>query len=920
MARLRRSDRVHLLAPGLGRKMFGLFVGCAMVPILVLSLLAWDRVGNELEDQSRTRLHHAARRTGMLLLERLSGIEKALAEDAVARSTGRVLEVRPLGDAPAPAGRSESGTPSAEASSIDPGRPHLFVLQQGTEPEIWLTSPASADRRGTAARIDARFLFDISHQNALSPAGEVCIVTDDGRVVFRSHPDFDCVPSRIGRTGSPDLESRVIAGEDYLTLEWLLFLDAAFQSPGWTVVVAEPRLLVMAPVMTFRLLVLLVSAFAVFGAALLAAHFIRRQLEPLAALESAADRVRSGQLAVAVPVESQDELGRVSEAFNQMSRHLAIEFESLQGLIEMDRSILSARSREDLIAATLDGIEHIGGSPEIGLALPADLDVSGDEWTIVRRSPGRADLVLDFPMWMLASTAWFDADSDSMVVETADLDPELRRALGGELEAIEILPLRAEGRLVGLVCLESGEASMRVGSSPLRLRQLCNQIASAVHGLELRTENEHLRSYDASTGLPNRAAYEEALATAMAGSGGRPLSVIRISITGMPRYANTYGHAGSERVLRGVAEVLSARDDLEAARADSVSFGAFFIAPDMDSIIGRIRAVAGQVRRMLDGLPGSHGLGVVVGATLQGLDGVDASDLIGKAEVASRHVVGVGVDSIEFFSDEMERTYRKASEVESSLEHAIDAGHLRLEYQPIVDAQTRQLVGGEALLRWTCPVRGVIPPDVFIGIAEESGLIQRLGEWALRRAFADIGEWRGRGLQPVRISVNVSASQVTRSLCDLVADLIQIGQARPEDIGLELTESDVLVESERAQRVLQQIRKMGLTISIDDFGTGYSSLDYLRRFEVDVVKIDRSFLQGVPENESDRDLTRAAIAVGRALGLRTIAEGCETEEQLQFLRDAQCDSVQGWLFGAAMSASDFAKLIAEANDLRRLQG
>jgi EAL domain-containing protein (putative c-di-GMP-specific phosphodiesterase class I) len=281
--------------------------------------------------------------------------------------------------------------------------------------------------------------------------------------------------------------------------------------------------------------------------------------------------------------------------------------------------------------------------------------------------------------------------------------------------------------------------------------------------------------------------------------------------------------------------------------------------------------------------------------------------------VASRHASGVGVDAIEFFSDEMERSFKKTSELEASLEHAIDAGELRLEYQPIVDAQTRELVAGEALIRWTSPLRGAVPPDVFIPIAEESGLIQRLSDWVVERAFADVASWREAGLVPVRVSVNIPASQVSGRLSEKIGELLRDGRARPEDIGIELTESDQLVGSEGAQRVLAEIRAMGLTISIDDFGTGYSSLDYLRRFKVDVVKIDRSFLQGVPDDEGDCDLTRAAIAVGRALGLRTIAEGCETEAQLQFLRESECDSVQGYLFGASMSTTDFAKLIADAN-------
>ena len=192
-------------------------------------------------------------------------------------------------------------------------------------------------------------------------------------------------------------------------------------------------------------------------------------------------------------------------------------------------------------------------------------------------------------------------------------------------------------------------------------------------------------------------------------------------------------------------------------------------------------------------------------------------------------------------------------------------------------------------------------------------MIQPLGEWILRRVFADVEDWRRDGLQPVPVSVNVSASQVSDLLRSRLASLIEGGAARPEDIGIELTESAPLAENEDSQRVIRSIREMGFKVSIDDFGTGYSSFEYLRRFEVDVIKVDRSFLQGVPHDQENCGLTRAAIAVGRALGLHTIAEGCETEEQLAFLREVGCDMVQGHLFSQAVPVDAFKKLIVASN-------
>lgn len=912
MARPRPTDRLRLLGPGLGRQMFLLFVGCALVPIAVLSLLSWDRVGEELEDQSRVRLHHAARRTGMLLMDRLARVEELVAEAGLerpgatlpARLTGRTKSIRPedsIADAsdPALAGR-------------DPARPILFVRGAAAPVEIWLRTPARDGGPALRVELDRDHLFDISHQNVLPSAGEACVVTSDGVVVWSSRPGLACEPVAGGRTDTPALVTQDLSGEAYLTLEWLLFLDAAYQDPGWTIVVAEPRDLVMAPVDTFRTLVLLVSALTSCVVALLAARQIHRQLVPLEELEAAAQRIGKGEVGVMVPVASDDELGRVSSAFNQMSSQMTRQLSSMAELIEMDREILAVTSRDELVRVALDAVSNVAHAASTALVLPTNSGPGEVAWNIARRRAGAPEIVIEFPRWIVASASWYDESLDVMRVGSWELEPEVQEALGCQGGMIEWYPLVVKSRCLGLVVREVMREPDLGRATALQLRKLCDQIAAAIHGLQLRAENDRLQHFDSLTGLPNLASHAEALNAAIGGGARDPLCVIRIVVTGIARYGNNFGESESQRVISEVSGVLREQAAIHPARVDSDAFGCFFVGADTEAIVGRIRAISNRVRQTIDGFSGAHGLGVVIGSTLSGLDGVDAMDLIRKADVAAAHVVAVGRDAIEFFSDEMERTFRQASDLEASLERALEEDQLHLEYQPIFDVQTGALAAGEALVRWTCPRRGRIAPDVFIPVAEECGLIQRLGDWVLERAFTDVARWRASGLLPVRISVNVSASQVTNALVDRVEELLRNGGARPEDIGIELTESALLAESDNARRVLQRIRASGLSISIDDFGTGYASLDYLRRFEVDVVKIDSSFLQGVPESQGDCDLTRAAIAVGSALGLKTVAEGCEREEQLQFLERSGCDLVQGYLLGRPMPASDFAKLIAEA--------
>lgn len=249
-------------------------------------------------------------------------------------------------------------------------------------------------------------------------------------------------------------------------------------------------------------------------------------------------------------------------------------------------------------------------------------------------------------------------------------------------------------------------------------------------------------------------------------------------------------------------------------------------------------------------------------------------------------------------------------ELRTELRHALSRGELVLHYQPKVDTQTHRLVGAEALVRWQHPVRGLIPPAQFIPFVEESGLILPIGSWVMQSACKQNMAWQNEGLPAISVAVNLSASQFRHhDLAGLVKQVLQDTGMDPRYLELELTESVLMQEAEEAVPTLSALKALGIQLSLDDFGTGYSSLNYLRRFPLDNLKIDRSFIKGITTNSHDATIVRAVIALAHNLNLKIIAEGVETQEELDFLAAHGCEEIQGFYFSKPLPAEQFKRLL-----------
>jgi diguanylate cyclase (GGDEF)-like protein/PAS domain S-box-containing protein len=427
----------------------------------------------------------------------------------------------------------------------------------------------------------------------------------------------------------------------------------------------------------------------------------------------------------------------------------------------------------------------------------------------------------------------------------------------------------------------------------------------------------HLAHHDALTGLPNRVLLTDRITQAVA-MAHRNETLVAVMFLDLDRFKNvndSLGHSVGDKLLQEVAARLKAA--MRASDTVSRLGGDEFVilmpeAADQAAIAVAARKVLEAVGRpySIDGyeLMSTPSLGISV---FPG-DGQDVETLLRNADAAMYHAKESGRNNYQFFTQDMNARALERLSLERSLRRALERDELRLHYQPQYELTTGRMIGVEALIRWEHPDEGLVSPARFMPFAEETGLILPIGAWVLERACWQNRHWQEAGLPEMRMSVNISALQFRQpGFADTVRHALLVSGLDARYLELEVTESVIMHDAERVTSALAELKRMGLELAIDDFGTGYSSLSYLKRFPIDRLKIDQSFVRDIPSDGEDAAIISAIIGLARDLGLRTIAEGVETAEQLEFLREHGCEEVQGYLLSRPLPPEACAKLLRE---------
>ena len=449
--------------------------------------------------------------------------------------------------------------------------------------------------------------------------------------------------------------------------------------------------------------------------------------------------------------------------------------------------------------------------------------------------------------------------------------------------------------------------------------QIAESIGSQIGQYMVRMQAEEavkfVATHDGLTGLPNRIMFNQRLTHALAQAERyrRRLAVFFIDLDRFKIINDTLGHEAGDVLLREVAKRLT--DNLRAADTIARLGGDEFVV--LVEQVEASRDLAGIAQKLIAALAAAFPLAqeeyhvtASIGIASYPDDGTDLQTLLKNADIAMYRAKDQGRNAFQFYSEQMNVHSLERLSLESGLRRALERREILLHYQPQIDIRRGHITGVEALARWHHPELGLIPPERFIDIAEETGLIVPIGEWVLHTACTAQRAWQSEGVSDVRVAVNLSPRQFMHGdlLKDVMRALEQTG-CPPNRLELEITESMVMHNPERAVELIRELKDAGVRVAIDDFGTGYSSLASLKRFPIDSVKIDRSFILDIPDDKGDAAITQAVIAMAHSLGLKVIAEGVETREQFNFLRRHRCDEMQGYYFSAPLPAAAATDLL-----------
>jgi diguanylate cyclase (GGDEF)-like protein len=755
----------------------------------------------------------------------------------------------------------------------------------------------------------------------LPAATEFCVIEEETRTLLSCASPFSggvlhVVDALAGRPTSASTTFD-LGPETMRAVAWGQFMRAEFGVGDWIVVAAQPERFVLRRIAEFRKIFVPVVLLALLIVAWLSVRQIRAIMVPVDELAAGARRVAHNDFSVPVDVRRDDEFGELAGAFNRMSSRVGRQFSVLTALAEIDRLILSSVGTELIIGTVLQRIGELmpGSCPTVtlldhdnpGLACTYAPEPDAPDHVVAARQelqPTERATLEGLPHGF-----WTDPRDDA----AAYLGRQRARAVG----AAYVQPISWRGEVCGALVLGQSRTSAIGDDDRKHVRDFADRVAVAISSA-WRDEQLYVQAhFDALTGLPNRSLLKDRLTQEIARCQRESASfaLLFIDLDHFKDVNDALGHASGDAALREAARRISRclRESDTVSRLGGDEFNV--ILTQVQDPQGPARIAENVIRSLseafvIDGQ--SSFLSASIGIALYPQDGRSAEELIKNADTAMYRAKSGGRGQAVYFEEKMNAEAVARVTLDRELRRAIDRDELELFYQPLLDLRGGGICGAEALLRWRHPAQGLMLPARFIGLAEETGYIERIGRWVLEEACRQMARWRLEGVAPRRLAVNVSARQFRGpGLVEFVRDSTRAAGISPSSLDLEITETALIDNGYAVEDMLRELVAMGVSISLDDFGTGFSSMAYLKRFPVDTVKIDRVFVEHLGRDADSEVIVSAIIAMSHALGKSVIAEGAETDEQLSLLRRLKCDQAQGFGFARPLPAADFTRFALE---------
>ena len=941
-----RSLTRSLLRSRFGRRLLLLFLVCSLLPMTALAILSFGTVTRQLREGSQGRLEHTGRALAAAIAERLHFLDGDMAQVIDVTPCPAIPDDREgstcdglnyalsslsfIPDAGAPAAVFGApvkvpGLQPRQQQDLDAGKRLILAIRADSQPVIYLLRKISTSRgvHGTLiGQVYDEYLWGTPEQNPLIPTMQLHIVDRSGQVLFRSIKGDVSIPPKVARILGSDSTGTFewdVADESYLAAYSPIAAPEGIVNLAWTLVLSEGRAAAVAPMAQFRRTFPWVALASLGAALLLTLGLLRRHLAPLHALQEGTQRLANQQFDEPVKISSSDEFADLAESFNKMAERIARQFKSLTAAAEADQAVLSSVDTPRIVATVLDRMRDVCACDLVTVTL---LDSS---------TGGQATTYLPDPLDPAAPRAYvtqFRRDDANRLLRKPqgftlrnEAPPPYLAPLASAIDqGVRILPLIYQGELLGAIALAAFRSTRPDDDDLRQAERVAGQVVLALANARMVDQIRSLAYFDSLTGLPNRVSFKRKLTEELERSAiqQRKLAVCFLDLDHFSRINDTLGHRFGDRLVQEVAHRVRACCRKHAPAAEVARLGGdefTVIVPDLpdDNMISQLAARLLESFNTPFELDGhevfiSASIGIAVFPT----DGTDLESLLKNADLAMYQAKKRGRNTVELFATSMGISANKRLTLEGELRRAIDLEQFALWYQPVVDLKTGQVASAEALVRWEHPTDGLILPAEFIPLCEETGLINVLGEWIMRAACCQNRSWEEAGLASIPIAINLSGQQLRGGgTVELVRQVLEAANLDPRHLILELTESTLMEGVGDARTVLPALAALGVGLAIDDFGTGYSSLSYLKHFPVNTLKIDKSFIRDVTTDPNDAAITSAIVAMGHALDLRVVAEGVETEAQVQLLRRLGCDLIQGHIISRPMTANDFARYLRQ---------
>ena len=923
------------------RRVFALFVLTASIPIIFLSVFSHHQVSALLIDHAHKELEAFNSVYGSAAYDRLLVAESTLSDLALEWARGSLsntLEQRSRRIFRSVAAISPSGDKTIvfgnEPAFEKPGGREQAQLQRG---ETVLQLPVS---NNTSAVVLVRAI-DAARPNQAWIAGDVspeflwgndsflpymtgvCVLNTGHVPLHCSNQDArNPVVSAMNETsrGSRGRLTLRLGESVHLAAYREVFVASRFSAHRWVVVTTKPEAVALAPASVFSVIFWGSVVLSALVVTLLSVSQIRRILVPLERLIAGTRRLAKRDFSARVEVKRGDEFGELADTFNAMATRLGRQFAVLTTLSRIDRSILTELNIDRTIDEVLSRLREL-----VGADFTAVFVLNHGSERDGRIYPGPSESDPD----AFRSIAIPDGVRDTLLAH----QDGLWNAAGGEANLFEafgvsradalnlfILPITWKNRLSGAVLLGyRGDAALD-DEDVAHVRDFADRVGVVLSTTAREAQLHYQARYDALTDLPNRFLFTERLTQEIsrAERENRPLALLFIALDRFKHVNDTLGHAAGDALLRETGVRLRGHlregDTLSRFGGDEFTIVLSGASGPKEASVVAEHVIAALAQPFLIEQVETF-ITASIGIALYPGDGATAPALLRSADTACANASGRG--AYVYFTESMNSEALRRASVERELRRAIEQRQFILYYQPKVELDSGRISSVEALVRWRHPERGIVDPGAFIDVAEDTGLIAAIGEFALLEGCRQFGVWRERAIKLDCIAINASSRQLrSASIIELVRDAIAAHELRPGELELEVTESLLVDNYEDVARLLGELRSLGAMIALDDFGTGYSSMRYLERLPFDTLKIDISFVRAIRENGEGGAIAACIIAMARSLNKKVVAEGVETLAQADFLRRLGCDIAQGYYYGRPLPPAEFEALFISRQERR----